>query len=383
MKWMMKRQNDALAQQEGPPNIDEILKKWMGRGGSSGGGGSNRPASSGPSFFSPKIILIGFLGLLVLWVMSGFYIVHPAEEAVVLRFGELVRTETEGLHWVPQGIEKRYTINVDQVMMLKLEQVMLTKSENMVSVAFAVQYRIKDIEAYLFNVMDPVHSLKQIMDSSVRQVVGRSELDDILTKGRTLIAEDVRKQIVELVDRYNTGLEITDVAMQSARAPDPVKDAFDDVIKAREDKVRVENEAKSYANHLVPVAHGRANRLMQAAKADASELVFEAKGQVSQFEKLLPEYIRAPTVMMDRLYFDTMEKVLSESRVVIVDEGQGNSNLLYLPLDQLIKPLAPAVSASPAGMTQSAVQKEEAAKAANMDIEESTRDRRRREFLEN
>lgn len=324
--------------EEGPPDIEQLFKKLFGKSGSKSSGG--KPAEPGKMFgFAFWMILIV---LAVIWALSGIFIVQPAERAAILRFGKYIGTVQPGPHWIPRFIDQRYVINVDQIMTMNLKDTMLTSQENIVDVDFAVQYRIGNLEEYLFNVVNPQNSLRQIVDSAIRQVIGTSRLDNILTIGRAKIAEEVRQQITFLVNRYKLGLVITDVAMQPAKAPDPVKDAFDDVIKAREDNQRIQNEAEAYANKIVPVAEGRASRIMQAATAYRQQVVLKAKGDVAQFDALLPIYDQAPGVTSDRMYLNTMQEVLRNSHVTLIDSSKGN-NVFYIPLDKnAVQPVLPA-----------------------------------------
>jgi membrane protease subunit HflK len=211
---------------------------------------------------------------------------------------------------------------------VQLNSLMLTQEENIVSVQFVAQYRISNLEDYLFNVVNPVDTLGQSLDSAVRQVIGHSVLNDILTTGRAAIADKVRVQLQALMAQYKTGIEVVDVTMQPATAPEPVKDAFDDVIKAREDKVRSSNEAMSYANQVLPMANGQANQMIQLAKANASQSENNAKADVAAFEALLPQYQVSPSLTQNRLYFETLEKVLSRNQVIIASDT--GKNMIYL-----------------------------------------------------
>ena len=320
---------------QGPPDLDEILKKLAGtfrrdpKKQSNANNSSSKSAKKSPFGSFKKInprsawpFLFGFLGVFsAIWVVSGVFVVQPAERAVILRFGKYVETVGPGPHWYPPLIESAIRLNVDQVLSRDLSGVMLTENENMVYVQFAVQYRISNIQEYLFNVVNPEETLDESMDSAVRQVIGRSQLNQILTTGRDQIAENVRQELILLMSKYHTGIEVVDVTMQPAKAPDQVKDAFDDVIKAREDQARVANEAMSYANNVVPVATGKAARLVQEANAEASRMVFDAKANVAAFNALLPAHQMSPTVTDQRLYFETMEQVLGSHSVVVSEKG--------------------------------------------------------------
>ena len=322
--------------QDGPPDLDEMFKKMMGglkrKKNTSKNAGQPAQASSGG--FWP-MILGGVAILAIIWVLSGIFVVKAAERGVILRFGKYSRTVRPGVHWIPRLIDSRYVVNVDALRSMDLTELMLTSEENIVSVGFAVQYRIGNLQDYLFNVIDPDKSLRQIVDSAVRQVIGTSKLDDILTTGRESITDRVQKEIQTLVDKYHNGIQIVNVKMQPAKAPEQVKNAFDDVIKAREDNQRLQNEAMSYANKVMPVAEGRAKRILQQANAYKQEVTLQAKGATAQFDALLPKYKMAPKVTAERMYLDAMQHVLDHSKVVLMDTNSNSHNLLYLPvLDQ-------------------------------------------------
>ncbi len=319
----------------GPPEIDKVFKNlfaiFSGKSGS-----RKKPTAAGRGNSTNRglgfLIILVILVLAVIWAISGFFIVQPAERAVVLRFGKYLETLQPGPHWIPRFIDSRQVVNVDQVMTMALSDTMLTQEENIVDVSFAIQYRIANIKDYLFNVINPQNSLKQIVDSAVRQVIGTSTLDNILTVGRAQIANRVQQQIEKLTAKYRLGLEVTDVAMQPAKAPEQVKAAFDDVIKAREDNQRVQNEADAYANGIIPVAQGKAARILQEASAYQKQVIYKAKGQVARFNALVPIYQKYPKVTESRMYLDTMQQVLSNSRVTLVDTGDKGNSLFYIPV---------------------------------------------------
>ena len=242
----MARDIQVSNQQDGPPDLDEMFKKMVGgirkktgpKGANAEGGGSGASVSKGGFWGIVGLIV---LILLVIWALSGIYIVQPAEQGVVLRFGKYQSTVGPGAHWYPRFIDSKYVVNTDAVRSLELNELMLTSEENIVSVQFAVQYRIGDLKNYLFNLINPEDSLRQIIDSAVREVIGTSKLDDILTIGRQKITQEIQVQINNLVKKYQNGIQIVDVKMQPAQAPEQVKAAFDDVIKAREDNQRLQN----------------------------------------------------------------------------------------------------------------------------------------------
>jgi modulator of FtsH protease HflK len=333
--------NDPWGSKGQPPDLDEALKRlqrqlknMFSAGGKSGGkrvSANDAPsdAGNGGSFLAVFLVLAG----LVLWALSGIFIVDPAEEAAVLRFGRYVKTVGPGPHWIPRVIESKVVMNVDRVSDYSYTAQMLTRDENLVSVALVVQYRIADLEAYLFNVSDPIESLKQATSSALRQVIGTTRLDQIITEGRELWGSNVQESLVAILESYKTGIKIINVSPQPARAPENVQDAFDDAIKAQEDEKRFKEQARAYEARVVPIAEGNAKRIMAEAKAGAEQAVLRAQGNVAEFLALLPEYLRSPVVTSERLYLETMEDVLSRSSTIVVDGKAGN--LLYLPLDKL------------------------------------------------
>jgi membrane protease subunit HflK len=331
----------------GPPDLDELLRKLTGRfgglfgGGSGGGTGKGRGLPAG-------LILIGVI-LFLGWLASGFYIVSAGEAGVELRLGAYKTSTGPGPHWhIPYPIETAELVNVTEVRSVQHKAAMLTQDENIVEVELAVQYVVKAPEEYLFEVRLPDATLRQVMESAMREVVGKSKMDYILAEGRAEIAEDTKLLIQATVDGYQAGLLITTVNMQQAQPPEQVQDAFADAIKAREDEVRFRNEAEAYANGIIPQARGEAARLEQGAHGYRDRLVARAEGETARFTKLLTEYQKAPDVTRERLYLDAVESVLTNSSKVMVDVKGGN-NLLYLPLDQLIQGGAGAAMASRRG----------------------------------
>jgi membrane protease subunit HflK len=322
---------------QGPPDLDEVFKNLQkkfgslfgGKGGRSSGGGSGL---AGGGFGIGIVIAI----LLVFWMATGFYKVEEAERGVVFRFGEHVETTQRGLHWhLPVPIERVEKVDVTKVFTIPLNSTMLTQDENIVDILGTVQYQIDNAEKYLFNVRDPELSLAQVTESALRESIGGSKMDYVITEGRGEIAIQVRGIIQEIVNNYETGLNIFKVNIQSAKPPDAVKDAFDDVTQAREDEERFKNEAEAYRNEVLPKARGAAARMREEAEAYRNEVIARAEGEAERFEQLLKEYKKAPQITRDRLYLDMMESVLSNSSKVMVDV-QGGNNLLYLPLDKLM-----------------------------------------------
>jgi membrane protease subunit HflK len=337
---------------QGPPDLDEVVRKLQERlGGLFGGkrpspnggdgGGGNGGGSGGfpslPSGIDKRMIGIAVGVLLVIWLASGIYIVEPAERGVVLRFGAHVATTDPGPHWhIPYPIETVVKVNVDQVSTFSHKAVMLTKDENIVDVELTVQARIQDAANYLFQDQNPDKTLRDATEAVVRTVIGRSKLDYIVTEGRSAIAEKIQTNTQELLNQYKTGLIITSVNMQPAKPPEQVKDAFDDAIKAREDKERLENKAEAYSNEVLPQARGQAARIEADAMAYRDKVIAESEGEASRFSAVLAAYQAAPGVTRERLYLETMEQVLGENPKVLVDLKEGNT-MMYLPIDQMIK----------------------------------------------
>ena len=324
---------------QGPPDLDEVFKNLQkkfgslfgGKGGRSGGGGSGTGITGGGIGIGLIIAI-----LLVFWIATGFYKIEEAERGVVLRFGEHVDTTQKGLHWhLPIPIESVEKVDVTKVYTIPINSTMLTQDENIVDIHGTVQYQIDDAKKYLFNVRQPEISLAQITESALRESIGRSKMDYVITEGRGEIAIQVRGIIQEIVNNYKTGLNIFKVNIQSAKPPEAVKDAFDDVTQAREDEERFKNEAEAYRNEVLPKARGASARLREEAEAYKNEVIARAEGEAERFNQLLKEYKKAPEITRERLYLDMMESVLSNSSKIMVDVEGGN-NLLYLPLDKLM-----------------------------------------------
>ena len=336
---------------QGPPDLDEVVRKLQERLGSlfggkksSGGGSPGGSGGGGGGYGLPSGGLsgrtLGIVGgiVLILWLASGIYIVGPAERGVVMRFGKYVNTTDPGPHWrFPFPIESVTTVNVDEVSTFSHQAAMLTKDENIVDVELTIQSRIQDAADYLFQDQDPNRTLRDATETVVRKTIGGSRLDFILTEGRGAIATTIQERVQALMDQYRTGLLVTSVNMQPAKPPEQVKEAFDDAIKAREDKERAENKAEAYANQILPQARGEAARILADAKAYRDKVIAESEGEAARFSAVLAEYLKAPEVTRQRLYLDTMERVLGESSKVMLDVEEGGNSLLYLPIDQLLK----------------------------------------------
>jgi len=337
---------------QGPPDLDQVIKnlqtKFGGvfRGGKPGGGGGG---GGGGAFGSLGVGIVALV-LLLAWLAVGVYIVDPAEQGVVTRFGKYERTEGAGPHWLPYFIEDVEKVNVQLVRNAEIgfrsaggsrgsvgnESLMLTQDENIIDVKFAVQYRVKDAKNYLFNVVDPDLTLRQATESAVREVVGKSTMDFVITEGRSAVAASAKDLIQGILDHYGAGLAITSVNMQDAQPPSQVQEAFNDAVKAREDEARLRNEAEAYANDITPKSRGDADAMREQASAYKQRVVSLAEGETSRFLDILAEYKKAPEVTRQRLYLDAMEQVLSNTSKVLVDVPGGNS-LMYLPLDKLME----------------------------------------------
>jgi len=328
---------------QGPPDLDEVVKKLQeklaGLFGGNGGSSNNKGSGSGMSLPPAGAGVIAAVVVVVVVVVLGansFYKIEAAERGVVLRFGAYNQVTDPGLNFKIPLIDEVYKVNIDQISSFNHKAQMLTKDENIIDVELTVQSKIQDPADYLFQDRNPQKTIQDATETAVRETIGKSNLDFILTEGRSSIAADIKERAQRLVDMYKTGLQITSINMQPAKPPEQVKSAFDDAIKAREDKERLENEAEAYANQIVPKARGGAARQIQAAKAYEERVIAEAEGESSRFLAVLTEYEKAPEVTRERFYLETVEEVLSNSSKVILDVKSGNS-LMYLPLDKLIK----------------------------------------------
>ncbi len=333
--------------ENGPPDLDEVIRSFQEKlsGIFGGGGNDNEPQQK-----SMKSLMILVGGALVLWMLSGFYIVEEGTQGVETRFGAYSETSEPGLNWhLPVPIEKVEMVNVQDVQVIEVgyrsggrqgagsvprEALMLTKDENIVDVRLAVQYKVKNAEDFIFNVLNPGATLKQVTEGALRGVIGHSTMDFVLTEGRSEIVAEIETEIQKVMDAYNSGVIITTVNLQDAQPPEQVQGAFEDAIKAREDEQRLINEAEAYSNEVVPVARGAASRKIQEAEAYKERVIAQANGEVSRFDQLYTEYKKAPEITRQRMYLESMEQVLSKTTTVMVDVKGGN-NLLYLPLDKL------------------------------------------------
>lgn len=324
---------------KGPPDLDEAWRKARqklkssfggGRGGSPGSGGSAGPGASG-------VVAIVLLIAAAWLVYDSLTIIDQGEQGVVLRFGEYNRTLGPGLNLhFPRPVERVSTVDVLQVRESSHEAHMLTSDENIVTLSMSVQYQVKDPQHFLFQVRMPEETLQEAAESSLREVVGGHKMDFILGAGRAQVASETKTLLQEIVDLYGTGLRVNLVNLENVRPPQQVKEAFDDAIKAREDRERFVNEAQAYANQIVPEARGQAARILEEAQAYRDSIIARSQGDAKRFSLLLDEYKKAPQITRRRMYLETMEQVLSQASKIIVDVKQGQ-NLLYLPLDELMR----------------------------------------------
>jgi membrane protease subunit HflK len=317
---------------QGPPDLDEALKKLQARlGGLFGGGSSSSGGSQGLSGAAFGVLL--GVALLV-WAALGVYQVDEQERGVILRFGKYYDTVQPGLQWNPPLIDEVSLLNITKVRSLSFREIMLTQDENIVEVKLSVQYVIDDPVNFVLTVRDPERSLQHAAQSALRHVAGGASMDMVLTEGRAQIAVDVQQRLQEYLNLYQTGILVSKVTIDESKPPTQVQAAFDDVIKAREDEERLQNEAQAYANEIVPVARGGAQRQIEEANAYKEQVIANAEGEAERFSRLLTEYRKSPEVTRERLYLEAVQGVLSQTNKVMVDVEGGN-NVMYLPLDKL------------------------------------------------
>ncbi|TDX99275.1 FtsH protease activity modulator HflK [Thiohalophilus thiocyanatoxydans] len=326
---------------QGPPDLDEVIKKLQAKfgglfGGKGGGGGPRIPGAGGS-------IGLSFIALVLaaIWALSGIYIVNEGKEAVVLRFGEFQSIQPPGPHWHPRFIDTVEIVDVSNVRSVHIgegsqEALMLTQDENIVDMEFVVQYNVRDSRRFLYHVRDPEVSLKHVTQSAVREIVGNNDMEHIITEGRDKIASEAWDRIQGILDSYETGLQVRGFNMQKAQPPRQVMAAFDDVAAAREDREKYMNQAMGFANNILPRAEGQAQRFLEEAKAYRDQKIAVAEGDAERFTDVLVEYKKAPAVTRERLYLEAIEEILGKTSKVMVDIQNGN-NLMYLPLDQIMK----------------------------------------------
>jgi membrane protease subunit HflK len=340
---------------DGPPDLEEMWRDFNRRLNGLFGrrGGGPRTPEGGGGFTSPRGTGIGFAALLgvlgLLWLGSGFYIVPEGQVGVVTTFGRYSETTSPGFRWrMPWPVQQSELVDILSLRKVEVgtrgrpdrlkEALMLSDDENIVDIQFEVQFRIKDggAQDYLFNSRNPTAAVAQAAESAMREVVGRKTMDSVLYESRQQIADEVRKRMQEMLDRYGTGILVSAVAIQNAQPPEQVQAAFDDAVKAGQDRERQINEGQAYANDVVPKARGAASRLMQEAEGYRTRIVQNAEGDASRFKQILAEYQKAPAVTRDRMYLETMQQIFANTTKVLVD-SRSNNQLLYLPFDKLMQ----------------------------------------------
>ncbi|MDU9392632.1 FtsH protease activity modulator HflK [Pseudomonas sp. zfem002] len=331
------RRGGGGGDKKGPPDLDEAFRKLqdslngMFGSGKKRGGGDSLPKGGGFGLLG-----VGLAVLAAIWLYSAVYVVDEQEQAVVLRFGKYYETVGPGLNIYFPPIDRKYMENVTRERAYTKQGQMLTEDENIVEVPLTVQYKISNLQDFVLNVDQPEVSLQHATDSALRHVVGSTSMDKVLTEGREQMAIEIKERLQRFLDTYRTGITVTQVNVQSAAAPREVQEAFDDVIRAREDEQRARNQAESYANGVVPEARGQAQRIIEDANGYRDEVISRAKGEADRFTKLVAEYRKAPEVTRERLYLETMQEVYSNTSKVLVSGKDGQNNLLYLPLDKMV-----------------------------------------------
>jgi len=319
---------------QGPPDLDEALRKLQSKlGGLFGSGGSARGGGGSPGLSGAALGMLALIAVAV-WGVLGWYQVDQQERGIVLRFGKYYATQEPGLRWNPPLVDDVTLLNITKVRSASFRESMLTQDENIVEVKLSVQYVIADPVNFVLKVRDPEISLQHATQSALRHVVGDSSMDLVLTEGREQIGFDVQQRLQRYLDLYETGIRVSKVTVDESKPPTQVQSAFDDVIKAREDEERVKNEAQAYANGVVPEARGAAQRQIEEANAYKEQVIAIAEGEAERFNRLLAEYRKAPEVTRERLYLEAVQDVYAESSKVMVDVEGGN-NIMYLPLDKL------------------------------------------------
>lgn len=331
---------DKNKDRQGPPDLDEAFRKLQDnvtsifgkkKSGNGGGGGRKGPSSSKTVFLLGGLLLVGF------WLTQAVYSVDEQEQAVILRLGKYHETVGAGLHIYFPPIDRKYQTNVTRERAYSKQGQMLTEDENIIEVPLTVQYKISNLEDFVLRVDQPEISLQHATDSALRHVVGSTAMDQVLTEGREVLAEETKVRLQRFLDQYQTGITVTQVNVQNAQAPREVQEAFDDVIRAREDEQREKNQAETYANGVVPEARGQAQRILEDANGYRDEVIARAEGEAQRFNQLVAEYRKAPEVTRQRLYIETMQDVLGNTSKVLMSGDQGKNSLLYLPLDKMLQ----------------------------------------------
>jgi len=345
----------------GPPDLDELWRDFNRRlnslFGRRGGGGEEPPGGEAKRFGGGAGLVLGLI--FAVWMASGFYIVYEGQRGIVLRFGKYVETTMPGPRWhLPYPIEGAEVVNVAQVRSVEVgyrnnvkskvlkESLMLTDDENIIDVQFAVQYILKSPTDYLFNNRIPDDTVLQAAETSIREIVGKNSMDFVIFEGRAEVAARAHKLMQEILDRYGTGISISKVTMQNAQPPEQVQAAFDDAVKAGQDRERQKNEGQAYANDVIPKARGNASRLAQEAEGYRQRVIEQAEGDAARFRQVVTEYNKAPQVTRDRLYIEAMQQIMTNTTKVLIDQ-KGGANLLYLPLDKIMQLSAGPGEAAP------------------------------------
>lgn len=315
-------------QNGGPPDLDEVLSNLFKRLSGLFGFKPSNP-SQGNGSGKTLVVMLAGIGLL-LWALSGFFIVNEAQQGVLMRLGQYRTALLPGWHWAPRFVDRVILVDTNAIRTAHTEGMMLTRDENIVEITLGVQYKVSNARQYLFSVLNVESSILQATDSALRYVIGHSNMDDVLTTGREQVRQLIWEQLEQIIDPYQMGIQILDVTLQEVTPPQQVQAAFDDAIKAQEDEERFINEAEAYSRKQEPIARGQAQRILQEAEAYRQQVKLNAQGDISKFEQLLPEYQKAPEVTRQRIYLATIEQIMGQTNKVLVE---GATPVLYMPLD--------------------------------------------------
>jgi membrane protease subunit HflK len=336
------------------------LFKGKGKGGGNNEPPTSRGTGSGDGMKSGIGAGVVVLVAVVVWVFSGFFMIQEGQTGVVLQFGKYSHTTRPGINWrMPWPVQSHEVVNLSSIRSVEVgranlikasnlkDSSMLTEDENIIDVKFAVQYRLKDASEYLFNNKDPDGAVVQSAETAVREIVGKSKMDNVLYENREKLAIDLNASIQKILDSYKAGIFITSVTVQNVQPPEQVQAAFDDAVKAGQDRERLKNEGQAYANDIIPKARGAADRLMQEAEGYKAKVTATAEGDATRFKLIQVEYARAPQVTRERMYIDAMQEIYNNVTKVMVDQRSSNGSLLYLPLDKLIQQVGPNTAPLP------------------------------------
>ena len=327
--------NKRGGQKQGPPDLDEALRKLQDNLKSLFGGPKKPGSKSSGGGFG--IIAVVLAVLAAMWLYTAVYSLDEQEQAVILRLGKYHGTVGPGLNIYFPPMDRKYEQNVTRERAYTRQGPMLTEDENIIEVPLTVQYKINNLQDFALNVDAPELSLQHATESALRHVVGSTAMDQVLTEGREVLAVDVKERLQRFLDTYRTGITVTQVNVQNAQAPREVQESFDDVIRAREDEQREKNQAETYANGVIPEARGQAQRLREEANGYRDETISRAEGEADRFSKLVAEYRKAPEVTRQRLYLETMQEVFSNTSKVLLTGDKGQNSMLYLPLDKMLE----------------------------------------------